>query len=123
MSPQVELSGNFPAAPVSGPDAGDGFRIEIKDMEERTAAHNRAIDEFVRRRRPEQWFCLNSRESNCCCGWSAVLFTDRTRWRKDVKREIDFRLGRRVLLHFEYLFVKLFNYGARDYFHSKKPAG
>jgi hypothetical protein len=62
VSPQVELSGNFPAAPVSGPDAGDGFRIEIKDMEERTAAHNRAIDEFVRRRRPEQWFCLNSRE-------------------------------------------------------------
>ncbi len=51
----------------------------------------------------------------------AVLFTDRTRWRKDVKREIDFRLGRRVFLHFEYLFVKLFDYDARDYFHSKNP--
>ena len=50
-----------------------------------------------------------------------VLFTDRTRWRKDVKRQLDFRLGSRVFLHFEYLFVKLFDYDARDYFHSKNP--
>ena len=50
-----------------------------------------------------------------------VLFTDRTRWRKDVKRQLDFRLGHRVFLHFECLFVKLFDYDARDYFHSKNP--
>ena len=35
-----------------------------------------------------------------------VLFTDRKRWRKDVKRQLDFRLGFRVLLRFEYLFVR-----------------
>ncbi len=51
----------------------------------------------------------------------AVLFTDRTWWRKDVKRQLDFRLGRRVFLRFEYLFVKLFDYDARDWFHSKNP--
>ena len=50
-----------------------------------------------------------------------VLFTDRTRWRKDVKRQLDFRMGHRVFLHFEYLFVKLFDYDARDYFYSKNP--
>jgi hypothetical protein len=50
-----------------------------------------------------------------------VLFTDRKRWRKDVKRQLDFRMGGRVFLHFEYLFVKLFDYDARDYFHSNNP--
>jgi len=50
-----------------------------------------------------------------------VLFTDRTRWRNDVKRELDFWLGSRVFLRFEYLFVKLFDYDARDWFDSKNP--
>jgi hypothetical protein len=38
-----------------------------------------------------------------------------------VKREIDFRLGRRVFLRFAYLFVKLFDCEARDWFRSKNP--
>jgi hypothetical protein len=50
-----------------------------------------------------------------------VLLSDRTRWRKDVKRQLDSRMGHRVFLHFEYLFVKLFDCDARDYFHSKNP--
>ena len=48
-----------------------------------------------------------------------VLFTDRKRWRKNVKRQLDFRMGRRVFLCFEFLFVKLSDYDVRDCFHSK----
>ncbi len=50
-----------------------------------------------------------------------VLFTDRKKWRKDVTRKLETRLGARQFLHFEYVFVKLFSFNARDYFHVSNP--
>ncbi len=50
-----------------------------------------------------------------------VLFTDRKKWRKDVMRELDSSFLGKVFMHFEYKFVKLFDYNARDYFNSRNP--
>ncbi len=50
-----------------------------------------------------------------------VIFTDRRQWTKDVARCLDARLNDRVLLRFEYVFLKLFDYWARDYFDSRNP--
>ena len=50
-----------------------------------------------------------------------VIFTDRKKWREDVKRQLEMKLYDRLLLHFEYVFIKLFNYNARDYFHIPNP--
>jgi len=50
-----------------------------------------------------------------------VLFTDRKSWTKDVKRSIETRLFDRLLLHFEYVFIKLYDYKARDYFNVQNP--
>ncbi len=50
-----------------------------------------------------------------------VLFTDRTRWRKDVLRKLDNTFKGRVFLHFEYLFIKLFEYQAKDYYRIQNP--
>ncbi len=50
-----------------------------------------------------------------------VIFTDRRRWRKDVPRNLESRLGDRLLLHFKYIFLKLFDYDARDFFETRNP--
>ena len=50
-----------------------------------------------------------------------VLFTDRKRWRKDVLRRLETKLGSRVFLHFEYVVVKLFDLNAKDYYTSCNP--
>jgi len=50
-----------------------------------------------------------------------VLFTRRQKWRKDVMRELDSRVGKRVYLHFEYQLVRLFDFNARDYYKSNNP--
>jgi hypothetical protein len=39
-----------------------------------------------------------------------VLFTDRTKWRKDVLRKLETKLNDRLFLHFEYMFFKLFDF-------------
>jgi hypothetical protein len=38
-----------------------------------------------------------------------VLFTDRTRWRTDVQRQVSSKWGGKLFLHFEYIFLKLFD--------------
>ncbi len=51
----------------------------------------------------------------------AVIFTDRKKWLKDVKRNLETRFGSRLFLHFEYIFVRLFEFNARDYYQSRNP--
>jgi len=50
-----------------------------------------------------------------------VLFTDRTKWRKDVVRKLQTKLNDRLFLHFEYMFFKLFDFNARDYYNINNP--
>ena len=50
-----------------------------------------------------------------------VLFTDRTKWRKDVLQKLETRLNDRLFLHFEYMFFKLFDFNARDYYNINNP--
>ncbi|MCD6184483.1 MAG: hypothetical protein J7K84_01635 [Deltaproteobacteria bacterium] len=50
-----------------------------------------------------------------------VLFTDRTKWRKDVMRKLETKLKNQLFLHFEYLFYKLFDLNARDYYNVNNP--
>ncbi|MDM8515116.1 hypothetical protein QUF76_02865 [Desulfobacterales bacterium HSG16] len=50
-----------------------------------------------------------------------VLFTDRKKWRKDVMRRLETRFNDKVFLQFEYLFIKLFDLNARDYYHVPNP--
>ena len=50
-----------------------------------------------------------------------VLFTDRTKWRKDVIRKLETKLNDRLFLHFEYMFFKLFDFNARDYYNINNP--
>ena len=50
-----------------------------------------------------------------------VLFTASKAWRKDVQRELEIRLGNRLLLHFEYVLIKLFDFNARDYYNYPNP--
>jgi len=50
-----------------------------------------------------------------------VLFTDRTKWRKDVARKLETKLNDRLFLHFEYMFFKLFDFNARDYYNVNNP--
>ena len=50
-----------------------------------------------------------------------VLFTERTNWRKDVLRKLETRLNDRLFLYFEYMFFKLFDFNARDYYNIKNP--
>jgi len=50
-----------------------------------------------------------------------VLFTDRKEWKKDVVKFIESELFDRLFVHFEYLFIKLYQYKARDYFHVQNP--
>ena len=48
-----------------------------------------------------------------------VLFTDRTKWRKDVIRKLETKLNNQVFLYFEYIFYKLFDLNAHDYYNQK----
>jgi len=50
-----------------------------------------------------------------------VLFTDRRKWRKDVPRQAETKFADRLFMHFEYVFVKLFDFNARDYFDVANP--
>jgi predicted transposase YdaD len=50
-----------------------------------------------------------------------VLFTDRTNWRKDVVHKLETKLNDRLFLHFEYVFFKLFDFNARDYYNINNP--
>ncbi|MCK5509841.1 MAG: hypothetical protein KAI50_15110, partial [Desulfobacterales bacterium] len=50
-----------------------------------------------------------------------VLFTDRTKWRKDVLRKLQTKLNDRLFLYFEYVFFKLFDFNARDYYNINNP--
>lgn len=50
-----------------------------------------------------------------------VLFTDRTRWRKDVARQLESLFLTRTFLHFEYIFIKLFDVQAKDCYQSRNP--
>jgi len=50
-----------------------------------------------------------------------VLFTDRKKWRKDVLRKLDSQMRDQVFFHFEYVFFKLFDMNARDYYHVDNP--
>ena len=50
-----------------------------------------------------------------------VLFTDRVKWRKSVVRQLETKFDERIFLHFEYVFVKLFDLNARDYYHVRNP--
>lgn len=51
----------------------------------------------------------------------AVLFTDRKKWRKQPPKILETKFSNRVFLHFEYVFVKLFDFQARDYYNSPNP--
>jgi flagellar biosynthesis/type III secretory pathway protein FliH len=50
-----------------------------------------------------------------------VLFTDRIKWRKTVPRELHTQINERLFLHFEYVFHKLFDLNARDYYNMDNP--
>jgi len=52
-----------------------------------------------------------------------VLFTDRKKWNKnkEVGRNLNIEFGGRTFLHFEYVFIKLFDLNARDYYHYDNP--
>ncbi len=50
-----------------------------------------------------------------------VLFSDRKRWRKTVDINLHAELNDRLFLHFEYIFHKLFDLNARDYYNVNNP--
>jgi hypothetical protein len=50
-----------------------------------------------------------------------VLFTDRKKWRKTVPLELHTQINDRLFLHFEYVFHKLFDLNARDYYNMDNP--
>ncbi len=50
-----------------------------------------------------------------------VLFTNRKKWRKDVLHELESRLSSQLFIYFKYVFVKLFDFKARDYYDSNNP--
>lgn len=50
-----------------------------------------------------------------------VIFSDRRQWTTDVARCLDARLNGRVLLHFEYVLLKLYDFWARDFFDTRNP--
>jgi hypothetical protein len=49
------------------------------------------------------------------------MFTDRTRWRTDVQRQLHSEWGGRQFLHFEYILVKLFDHNVLDHYHHRNP--
>ncbi|ACN15613.1 conserved hypothetical protein [Desulforapulum autotrophicum HRM2] len=50
-----------------------------------------------------------------------VLFTDRKKWSKAVLQQLHAQLHDRMFLHFEYVFHKLFDLNARDYYNVDNP--
>ncbi|HKK91670.1 MAG TPA: hypothetical protein VJ936_09735 [Desulfobacteraceae bacterium] len=50
-----------------------------------------------------------------------VLFTDRKKWRRSVPQQLHTQLNDRLFLHFEYIFHKLFDLKARDYYTINNP--
>jgi hypothetical protein len=50
-----------------------------------------------------------------------VLFTDSKKWRKDIARTLDVKLGEYNFFHFEYLFVHLAEIKAVDHLKSSNP--
>lgn len=50
-----------------------------------------------------------------------VLFTDRKKWRKSVLHQLHTKFNDRTFLHFEYIFHKLFDLNARDYYNVNNP--
>jgi predicted transposase YdaD len=50
-----------------------------------------------------------------------VLFTDRKKWRKTVPLELHTQINDRLFLHFEYVFHKLFDLNASDYYNMDNP--
>ena len=50
-----------------------------------------------------------------------VLFSDRKKWRKPALQHLHTELNNRVFLHFEYVFHKLFDLNARDYYNIENP--
>ena len=50
-----------------------------------------------------------------------VLFTDRKKWRKPVLQNLETKINGRLFLHFEYLFFKLFDFKAREYYNVNNP--
>lgn len=50
-----------------------------------------------------------------------VLFTDRKKWRTNVLRQLESRMGNKVFVHFEYKYCKLFDFNARDYYETNNP--
>lgn len=57
----------------------------------------------------------------CATVIPTVLFTDRRTWRKDVLRCLDTTFNDRLFLHFEYVFFKLFDFEAHDYYNVCNP--
>lgn len=51
----------------------------------------------------------------------AVLFTDRTRWKKEPEKFLTHRFGNQLFLHFQYIPVHLFDLQAKDYYNSNNP--
>ena len=51
----------------------------------------------------------------------AVLFTKKRKWKKYVQRRIGSRLGTQQFLHFQYQCIRLFDFQARDWYHSRNP--
>ena len=50
-----------------------------------------------------------------------VLFTDKKKWRKSVRDKLHIQFNERLFLHFEYVYHKLFDMNARDYYNVKNP--
>ncbi|MDY0222759.1 MAG: Rpn family recombination-promoting nuclease/putative transposase [Desulfobacterium sp.] len=50
-----------------------------------------------------------------------VLFTDRKKWQKSVLQQLHTKFNDRTFLHFEYIFHKLFDLNARDYYNVNNP--
>ena len=50
-----------------------------------------------------------------------VLFTDQKKWRKPTLQQLETKLNDRLFLHFEYLFFKLFDFKAREYYNVDNP--
>ena len=50
-----------------------------------------------------------------------VLFTDRKRWKKNVLRELKSEVDEQTFLYFQYIYCKLFDFNARDFYTVSNP--
>ncbi|WP_080805100.1 hypothetical protein, partial [Desulfamplus magnetovallimortis] len=51
----------------------------------------------------------------------AVLFTDRRKWRTSVLRRLESRMADQLFVYFEYIYCKLFDFNARDFYTVNNP--